>query len=68
MAQTFTEKILAKKAEWKSVAPGQILDIRPDLTFSVDNTVRVQKIFKNMNAKKIYDPERHAIIFNHATR
>lgn len=67
MAQTFAEKILAQKANLKNVAPGQIIEIRPDLTFSVDNTVRVQKIFKSMDAKKVYDPERHAIIFDHAT-
>lgn len=67
MEQTFAEKILAYKANLEKVAPGQILEIRPDLTLSVDNTVRVQKIFKSMDGKKIYDPERHAIIFDHAT-
>lgn len=66
MGQTFVEKILAQKAGLKSVVPGQIIEIRPDLTFSVDNTVRVQKIFREMNAKKIAAPEKHAVILDHA--
>ena len=30
MAQTFAEKILAKKAGWDEVVPGQMLTVRPD--------------------------------------
>ena len=41
MAQTFTEKILAKKAEWKSVAPGQIL-AGPAIVEQLDATVVIE--------------------------
>ena len=65
MGQTFAEKIFARKANFKETEPGQILEIRPDLTFSVDNTYRVQKIFKTMGGRKVHAPERHAIILDH---
>jgi len=67
MGQTFAEKILAKKAGIDKTVPGQIVEITPDLTFSVDNTARIQRIFKNMGDVKVFDPEMHAIILDHAS-
>lgn len=67
MEQTFAEKILAQKARLDKTEPGQIVEIHPDLTLSVDNTVRVQKIFKRMDGKKIFSPDKHVIVFDHTT-
>lgn len=64
MGQTFAEKILAKKAGRARTAPGQIVRIIPDRTFSVDNTARIIRIFKSMGGGKIFDPA-HAIILDH---
>lgn len=64
MGQTFAEKILAKKAGRGRTAPGQIVRITPDRTFSVDNTARIIRIFKSMGGGRIFDPG-HAIILDH---
>jgi len=67
MGQTFVEKILAKKAGLRETVPGQIVEIKPDVALSHDNTVAIRSIFGRMGGTKVYDPKMHAIILDHAT-
>lgn len=67
MGQTFVEKILAKKAGLRKTVPGQIVEIKPDVTLSHDNTAAIQNIFKEMGGTRVYDSKMHAIILDHAT-
>ncbi|GAF77160.1 unnamed protein product, partial [marine sediment metagenome] len=67
MGQTFAEKILAKKAGLKQVIRGEIVEITPDVALSHDNTAPILGIFKKMGGEKVFDPDMHAIILDHAT-
>lgn len=63
---TFAEKALARAAGVSSARAGDILDVRPDLVFSHDNSAAIRRIFLEMGAKKIACPDRIAITFDHA--
>jgi len=67
MPQTFAEKILARKAGLAAVKPGQIVEITPDVVLSHDNTAPIYGLFQRMGGKKVYDPDMHAVILDHAT-
>jgi 3-isopropylmalate/(R)-2-methylmalate dehydratase large subunit len=67
MGLTFAEKILAKKAGLESTVPGQIVEIKPDVALSHDNTAAIKGLFEKMGGKKVFDPKMHAIILDHAT-
>lgn len=67
MAQTFAEKILAQKAGLTKTVPGQIVDIIPDVALSHDNTAPILGLFQRMGGTKVYDPDMHAVILDHAT-
>jgi len=67
MSQTFAEKILAKKAGLDHTVPGQIVEIKPDVILSHDNTAPIFGLFQRMGGEKVYDPDMHAIIIDHAT-
>jgi len=67
MSQTFAEKVLAKKAGLDRTVPGQIVEIRPDVILSHDNTAPIFGLFQRMGGEKVYDPDMHAIIIDHAT-
>lgn len=67
MSQTFAEKVLAKKAGLDHTVPGQIVDIIPDVALSHDNTAPILGLFQRMGGTKVYDPDMHAIILDHAT-
>jgi 3-isopropylmalate/(R)-2-methylmalate dehydratase large subunit len=67
MGKTFAEKILAKKAGLKRVIPGEIVEITPDVALSHDNTAPILGIFKKMGGEKVFNPDTHAIILDHAT-
>ena len=66
MAQTFAEKILAKKAGLSHTVPGQIVNITPDVALSHDNTAPIYGIFKEMGGQRVFDPKMHAIFIDHA--
>ncbi len=66
MPHTFAEKVLAKKAGVKPLTAGQIVEISPDVALSHDNTAPIYGIFKKMGAERVFDPEMHAIILDHA--
>ena len=65
MSQTIAEKILAKKAGVSKVTPGQIVDAYPDLVMSHTATWRSVSVMKKIGAKKLYDPNRLAIVLDH---
>ena len=66
MAQTFAEKILAKKGGVGETIPGQIVEVTPDVVLSHDNTAPIFGIFQRMGGKKVFDPDMHAIFLDHA--
>jgi 3-isopropylmalate/(R)-2-methylmalate dehydratase large subunit len=66
MGQTFAEKILAQKSGLSNTIPGQIVEITPDVVLSHDNTAPIFGLFKQMGGEKVFDPQMHAIIIDHA--
>jgi 3-isopropylmalate/(R)-2-methylmalate dehydratase large subunit len=66
MANTFAEKILAKKAGLKETQPGQIVEVTPDTVLSHDNSAPISKIFREMGGERVFDPDMHAIFLDHA--
>ena len=67
MPLTFAEKILAKKAQLPKTVPGQIVEIIPDVVLSHDNTAPIYGLFQRMGGVKVYNPDMHAVILDHAT-
>lgn len=67
MTQTFAEKILAKRAELPHAEAGQIVEITPDVALSHDNTAPIYGIFQRMGGERVYAPDMHAVILDHAT-
>jgi 3-isopropylmalate/(R)-2-methylmalate dehydratase large subunit len=65
MGMTIAEKILAAKSGLGAVAPGQIVDAYPDLVMSHTATWRSVSVMEKIGAKKLYDPERIAIVLDH---
>jgi homoaconitate hydratase family protein len=63
---TFAEKALARAAGLSSVTAGQIVDARPDVALSHDNTAAIYQTFKKLGVKKVKYPERLAITLDHA--
>ncbi|MBN2355603.1 3-isopropylmalate dehydratase large subunit [candidate division KSB1 bacterium] len=64
MGKSFAEKIIGKKAG-KTVVPGEIVTVVPDIAMSHDNTAAIAKTFKEIGVEKIDNPERHVIILDH---
>ena len=64
MGKTFAEKILGRKAG-KDVIPGEIVEVKPDIAMSHDNTAAIVKTFREIGVSKIDDPNRHVIILDH---
>jgi 3-isopropylmalate/(R)-2-methylmalate dehydratase large subunit len=63
---TFAEKALARAAGVASARAGDVLDVRPDLVFSHDNSAAIRRIFAEMGALHLACPERNAITLDHA--
>ncbi len=66
VAQTFAEKALARASGQSSVIAGQIVDARPDVILSHDNTAAIWKIFQALGVERVKNPERLAITLDHA--
>ncbi|MFQ5611302.1 MAG: 3-isopropylmalate dehydratase large subunit [Anaerolineae bacterium] len=66
MPHTFVEKILAQNTDLDKVVPGQVVDARPTVALSHDNTAAIAKIFQAMGATRVKHPERLAITLDHA--
>ncbi len=65
MGMTIAEKILAKKSGQETVAPGQIIDAYPDLVMSHTATWRSVSVMEKVGGKKLYDPDRIAVVLDH---
>jgi 3-isopropylmalate/(R)-2-methylmalate dehydratase large subunit len=63
---TFAEKALARAAGVSAARAGDILDVKPDLIFSHDNSAAIRRIFEKIGAERIACPERVAITLDHA--
>ncbi|MBX3064952.1 MAG: 3-isopropylmalate dehydratase large subunit [Anaerolineae bacterium] len=63
---TFAEKALARAAGLPFTVAGQIVDARPDITLSHDNTAPIFQTFKKLGITKVKHPERLAITLDHA--
>jgi len=65
MGKTIAEKILAAKSGHASVTPGEIVEAYPDLVMSHTATWRSVSVMERIGAKKLYDPERLAVVLDH---
>jgi 3-isopropylmalate/(R)-2-methylmalate dehydratase large subunit len=66
MGSTFAEKALARAAGMTTCTAGQIVDARPDIILSHDNTAAIATIFRQIGLEKVFDPDRLAITLDHA--
>jgi homoaconitate hydratase family protein len=64
--KTFVEKALARAAGVSEARAGDILDVKPDVMFSHDNTAAIRRIFEQIGAKGIKYPERAVFTLDHA--
>jgi homoaconitate hydratase family protein len=64
--QTFSEKILSKKAG-KAVCAGEIVTVSPNRILSHDNSAAIIREFKKLGVNKIKDQEKIVIILDHVT-
>lgn len=62
---TIAEKILARVSGKKEVKVGEIVNAKVDVCMSHENAVLVCKHFKEIGVKKVWDPERIVIVFDH---
>ncbi|MCX6653159.1 MAG: 3-isopropylmalate dehydratase large subunit [Methanomassiliicoccales archaeon] len=63
-ARTFAEKVLSR-ASGKDVQAGEIVTAKIDLAMSHENSALVLKAFKEMGAKRIKEPDKLVILFDH---
>ena len=66
MGYTFAEKALARAAGLEHAVAGQIIDARPDVALSHDNTAAIAKLFRSLGYGRVLHPERLAIFIDHA--
>ncbi len=64
--QTFAQKALARAAGLEMVAVGQVVDARPDVVLSHDNTAAIRQIWLEFGRARVIAPERMAITLDHA--
>jgi 3-isopropylmalate/(R)-2-methylmalate dehydratase large subunit len=65
-AQTFAQKALARAAGLEEVEVGQVVDARPDVVLSHDNTAAIRRIWRQFSQPQVLIPERIAITLDHA--
>ncbi|MBI3242603.1 MAG: 3-isopropylmalate dehydratase large subunit [Chloroflexi bacterium] len=66
MGYTFAEKALARAAGLSHAVAGQVVDARPDIVLSHDNTAAIAKIFRSIGLERVAIPDRMAITLDHA--
>lgn len=66
MGYTFAEKVLARAAGLPSVVAGQVVDAKPDVALSHDNTAPIARIFRAIGLEKVAIPDRMCITLDHA--
>lgn len=65
-AQTFAQKALGRAAGLERVAVGQVVDARPDVVLSHDNTAAIRRIWQEFGQPCVCIPDRLAITLDHA--
>ncbi len=63
---TFVEKIMSRAAG-KEIAAGDTVIVEPDFCMSHENAASVIKTFKKFSLKKVWNPEKIVIIFDHTS-
>jgi 3-isopropylmalate/(R)-2-methylmalate dehydratase large subunit len=66
MGKTFAEKALARAAGLPEAIAGQIVDARPDVVLSHDNTAAIARIFRSIGVERVRNPGQLAITLDHA--
>lgn len=64
--RTFAEKALARAAGRDDVCAGDIVDARPAIALSHDNSAAIADIFAELGAPRVAIPDRIAITLDHA--
>jgi len=64
--QTFVQKALARAAGLDRVAVGQVVDARPHVVLSHDNTAAIRQIWLEFGQPRVLIPDRMAITLDHA--
>lgn len=65
-AQTFAQKALARAAGCEKVEVGEVVDVRPDVVLSHDNTAAIREIWQQFGLEQVVIPEKLAITLDHA--
>ncbi len=63
---TFAEKALARAAGLPSAAAGQVVDARPDVALSHDNTAAIARIFRAIGLERVAIPDKICVTLDHA--
>ncbi len=66
LPQTFAQKALARATATAQVAVGQVVDARPDVVLSHDNTAAIRQIWLEFGQERVLIPDRMAITLDHA--
>ena len=66
MGRTFAQKALARASGQETVAVGEIVDARPDIVLSHDNTAPIAEIWRQFGQPRVAIPERMAVTLDHA--
>ena len=64
--RTFAQKALARAAGLDAVEVGQVVDVRPDVVLSHDNTAAIREIWQQFGQDKVAIPHKLAITLDHA--
>jgi len=64
--QTFAQKALARAAGLDSVQIGQVVDARPDVVLSHDNTAAIRRTWLEFGQKRVLIAQKLAITLDHA--
>lgn len=65
-AMTFVQKVLARAAGLNHVEIGQVVDARPDIVLSHDNTAAIRRTWSEFGRRRVAIPDRMAITLDHA--
>lgn len=66
MGCTFVQRALARAAGLSHVEIGQIVDARPDIVLSHDNTAAIARLFASVGIERVKYPDRLAVTLDHA--
>ncbi|MCC6458671.1 MAG: 3-isopropylmalate dehydratase large subunit [Caldilineaceae bacterium] len=64
--KSFVQKALARSAGLPVVEVGQVIDARPDVVLSHDNSAAIRRIWLEFGQERVVIPERLAITLDHA--